>query len=555
MPTRTVNGLIWYDDFSTDKSSQYVKTGSGSFAIDTANRYIRLFGDAQVSPQISVADCVIEALGARISSAGGDAWVVLVGRRQSLAQPNWYNEYTFQKKTTTNEYWIAKRVNGAETRLTSTSFGPVADDVFHLIKAKLSGSSLSYVFGSGPILSTSDGTFTSGYFALGSYAGEVRFKEFKVYSKEVIKVSGLAQGRVVVLFDKNNNVVTIAIADSSGVATLDISNASSRPPYLKFRIYKDNTFTYMLYETKSNEAFYGNIWGGDEYDASDVPAIPIIGIKDWAWRRTITIFNSDTVKTNYQIRIVVDTQTPISQNKMRSDGGDIRFSDSDGETILPHWIESDLNTPNTAIWIKVPNIPIGTKYIYMYYGRDDAIKYEVAKSDMFYSVYADERSYSHWWESYTCQGYLYSEWVPVNTRYVRSPDFQVYAYPAQQGGSIVALCLWDNRSQQWKAGSGANPAYFNTQGQTWEVTKVNIAHTAITYSDPTDVKWRGWNADTTQPDPSVSVGPEEVNMKVISLSDSIKISDIITSYGLVKPEILLKDSLFIEEIGFCRKKE
>jgi alpha-tubulin suppressor-like RCC1 family protein len=59
---------------------------------------------------------------------------------------------------------------------------------------------------------------------------------------------------------------------------------------------------------------------------------------------------------------------------MRSDCGDIRFTDSDAQTQLSYWIESGCNSAaNTRIWVKVPSIPASsTKTIYVYYGNPSA---------------------------------------------------------------------------------------------------------------------------------------------------------------------------------------
>ena len=82
--------------------------------------------------------------------------------------------------------------------------------------------------------------------------------------------------------------------------------------------------------------------------------------------------NSNTL-TNYQVLITMDTASLISQGKMRSDCGDIRFADSDDSTLLNYWIESDCNSSSTKIWVKVPQIPANSnKTIYLYYGIPNA---------------------------------------------------------------------------------------------------------------------------------------------------------------------------------------
>jgi len=93
------------------------------------------------------------------------------------------------------------------------------------------------------------------------------------------------------------------------------------------------------------------------------------------YRRQITINNSQNSNnlTDFQISITLDTQSLISAGKMRSDCGDIRFFDSDGQTSLNYWLESGCNTNTTKIWIKVPSIPANSsKIIYIYYGNQNA---------------------------------------------------------------------------------------------------------------------------------------------------------------------------------------
>jgi hypothetical protein len=97
---------------------------------------------------------------------------------------------------------------------------------------------------------------------------------------------------------------------------------------------------------------------------------PLVG---WSYRRPITISNSGGALTDYQVLVTLDTQSLISAGKMRSDCGDIRFTDSNGSTLLNYWIESGCNTASTKIWVKVPSIPASSsKTIYVYYGNPSA---------------------------------------------------------------------------------------------------------------------------------------------------------------------------------------
>ncbi|MCS6820229.1 MAG: DUF2341 domain-containing protein [Chitinophagales bacterium] len=75
---------------------------------------------------------------------------------------------------------------------------------------------------------------------------------------------------------------------------------------------------------------------------------------------------------NSQIPFIINTATPISQGKMKPDGSDIRFYINCGQ-YLDYWIESGINSANTKIWVRIPNVPDGsTVTIYMLYGNPSA---------------------------------------------------------------------------------------------------------------------------------------------------------------------------------------
>lgn len=51
---------------------------------------------------------------------------------------------------------------------------------------------------------------------------------------------------------------------------------------------------------------------------------------------------------------------------------DLRFTDSDGSTLLNYWIESGCGTPATKIWLKAPTIPVGSRQFYLYWTNTNA---------------------------------------------------------------------------------------------------------------------------------------------------------------------------------------
>jgi len=102
-----------------------------------------------------------------------------------------------------------------------------------------------------------------------------------------------------------------------------------------------------------------------------ISARPALGwLSGWGYRRTVTITNSGSTLTNYQVRIALDST--FSWSNAKSDGSDIRVTAADGTTPLPFWIENWNPTTSANIWVKVPSIPNGTTYILLYYGNSNA---------------------------------------------------------------------------------------------------------------------------------------------------------------------------------------
>lgn len=92
----------------------------------------------------------------------------------------------------------------------------------------------------------------------------------------------------------------------------------------------------------------------------------------WGFIRSITVSNSATVAAvNYQLKLIVNTQTIITANQMQATGNDIRFGKNcTGTTLYNYWLESGINTPTTTIWVKIDTIPAnGTRTFFMYHGN------------------------------------------------------------------------------------------------------------------------------------------------------------------------------------------
>lgn len=93
-------------------------------------------------------------------------------------------------------------------------------------------------------------------------------------------------------------------------------------------------------------------------------------LASWSHRAQISLTASAAI-TDYQVRLTVNTQALISASKMQANGNDIRITASNGTTILPHHIETGINTTTTVIYFK-STLASGANTFYLYYGNATA---------------------------------------------------------------------------------------------------------------------------------------------------------------------------------------
>ncbi len=86
----------------------------------------------------------------------------------------------------------------------------------------------------------------------------------------------------------------------------------------------------------------------------------------WAYRQPVTITNTGSALTDYQVAITLDSGFNFAN--ANSDGSDLRVTDSDGVTSLSFWIER-WSTGDALLWVKVPSVAVGDSTLYLYYGN------------------------------------------------------------------------------------------------------------------------------------------------------------------------------------------
>jgi hypothetical protein len=126
---------------------------------------------------------------------------------------------------------------------------------------------------------------------------------------------------------------------------------------------------------------------------------------NWHYRKAITITNSGSVQTDFQVLVTADTS---DTTKFQGDCDDLRFTSVNGES-LNYWIESGCSTAATKIWVKIYSIPTNTSTVYMYYGNPNASSYQNGDNTFEFFDDFDAADTSKW--EYTGSGYSYAEGV------------------------------------------------------------------------------------------------------------------------------------------------
>lgn len=103
---------------------------------------------------------------------------------------------------------------------------------------------------------------------------------------------------------------------------------------------------------------------------------------DWTYRKSITLARASGEVTSYQMKLLVGESSGATGEDVdcgghcASDFDDLRFTTSDGTTLLDFWIESISGaTPNqlATVWIEFDTIGTGDTTFYMYYGNASAV--------------------------------------------------------------------------------------------------------------------------------------------------------------------------------------
>jgi len=100
------------------------------------------------------------------------------------------------------------------------------------------------------------------------------------------------------------------------------------------------------------------------------------------FRKPIHIKGGEAELFHYQVPIRVGESRSASgadvvlKGVIQASFKDARFTQADGETLIPHWLEDVTGSQSNRIatyWVRIPQIPKGGIHIFMYYGNSSAI--------------------------------------------------------------------------------------------------------------------------------------------------------------------------------------
>lgn len=131
-------------------------------------------------------------------------------------------------------------------------------------------------------------------------------------------------------------------------------------------------------------------------------------LSGWIYRKSHVINNSTGSGTNYQIMIIVrngsnsDSGNIVYENNSAfSDFRDLRFTGSDGSTLLNVWNESMFLGINITCWVQIADsLSSSSVTIYLYYGNSgvDAVWSGVATFPLLYDNFDTLLNTSIWYE-------------------------------------------------------------------------------------------------------------------------------------------------------------
>lgn len=163
----------------------------------------------------------------------------------------------------------------------------------------------------------------------------------------------------------------------------------------------------------------------------------------WQSRARLHVFNLENANelSNYQVLFNVDTKFMVQEGLLKTDAGDLRFTDTDGVTQLSYFVQSGINNIDTKIFVRIPNIPANDKKsIYMYYKNTGATSSSDSSILTFYDDFEDGVIDSAKWPTQTPDIYLTETGGQLKMTGVRAGNYYIQS-PAFVGSNTLPLLV------------------------------------------------------------------------------------------------------------------
>jgi len=160
-------------------------------------------------------------------------------------------------------------------------------------------------------------------------------------------------------------------------------------------------------------------------------------LEGWSYRKTHIINPSSGAGEGYPIKVIVYYgfgssygNTVYLDGKCRADFGDIRFTASDGKTVLDYWLEEKVDKDFAVFWVKIKdNLDSEKTKIYIYFGNKEA-SYDGNPNNVF--IYFDDFEDLEGWN--VEEGYGGDVYISDGILYLHVTDTQ-YSYARIYRGS------------------------------------------------------------------------------------------------------------------------
>ena len=207
---------------------------------------------------------------------------------------------------------------------------------------------------------------------------------------------------------------------------------------------------------------------------------------DWGNRKAITVDNTSNASalTDYQVLVTLNAGDSVYANA-RSDGSDLRFTNSDELTEISYWIEDWNTSGDSKIWVKVPFVPASsTATIYLYYGNSSATTSLSSFDDTMQKLGTDDDTVGLW-------HFDEGEGSDVTDSSVNENDGTMLRYESVKGENVTVTPRTDSWTSDspFSTGSALN---FDPAADDYSGDFVEILHNDSLNLGTSNFTFEGW---------------------------------------------------------------